>query len=214
MVKLFNRAVNGIYILIIVLLIVYIWFRYTDKIEIYNVTTGSMEEDIHRGDYILIYKNSSNYKVGDVVTFQIDNYFVTHRIVKIEDEYITTKGDANNAEDAKINKNAIVGKVIIAGGILNIIINYKFSIVAVLLAIYLFSCYIGKENKEEKIKENNEEKMEELDDPDEFIDDSSNETEEENKQEINNKKEDKIEKKEDKKQTKEGKKVNSKKEVK
>lgn len=160
MVKLFNRAVNGIYILIIILLIVYIWFRYTDKIEIYNVTTGSMEEDIHRGDYILIYKKNRNYKVGDVVTFRIADYFVTHRIVKIEDEYITTKGDANNAEDAKINKNAIVGKVIIAGGILNIIINYKFSIVAVLLAIYLLSCYIGKGNKEEKIEKDNEEKSE------------------------------------------------------
>lgn len=187
MVKLFNRAVNGIYILIIILLIVYIWFRYTDKIEIYNVTTGSMEEDIHRGDYILIYKKDRNYKVGDVVTFRIDDYFVTHRIVKIEDEYITTKGDANNAEDAKINKSAIVGKVIIAGGILNIIINYKFSIVAVLLAIYLLSCYIGKGNKEEKIEKDNEEKMEELEELGELIDDTKNEENNEEKSKVEEK---------------------------
>ena len=170
MVKLFNRAVNGIYILIIILLLIYLGFRYTDKIEIYNVTTGSMEEDIHRGDYILIYKKNGNYKIGDVITFQVNDYFVTHRIVKIEDDYVTTKGDANNTEDAKINRNAIIGKVIIAGGILNIIINYKFSIVAVLIAFYLLSCYFGGDKKTDEEKENAD--MEVLEDPSESDDDT------------------------------------------
>jgi len=151
--KLFSKVLNGIYILIIILLIIYIGFRYTNKIEIYNVETGSMEDNIHAGDYILIYKKSGNYKVGDVVTYKVNNYFVTHRIVKIEDDYVTTKGDANNTEDAKITKNEIVGKAILVGGILNIIINFKYAIVAVLLAIYLFSCYIDSTAK--KISEKN-----------------------------------------------------------
>ncbi len=142
MVKTFNKIVNGIYILIIILLVLYIGLRYTNKIEIYSVETGSMESNIHKGDYILIYKGGK-YKIGDVITFRENDYFVTHRIIDISNDGITTKGDANNTEDTKIDKTDIVGKVILVGGILNIVINFKFSIVAVLFAIYLLTCYFG-----------------------------------------------------------------------
>ena len=167
MIRLLSRAINGIYALIIILLLVYLGFRLSNKIEIYNVETGSMEDNIHRGDYILVYKTDS-YAVGDVVTFMVGEYFVTHRIIKIDGDEITTKGDANNIEDGKIDRSVIIGKVSIAGGILNVLIEYKFAIVAFLLALYLFSCYFN-DGKKKEIEESNEEnaEMAELEEPEE-----------------------------------------------
>ena len=65
---------------------------------IFNVATGSMEPTISQNDVILV-KKQDNYKLNDIITFKKDKDFITHRIIKINDTYITTKGDANNAID-------------------------------------------------------------------------------------------------------------------
>ena len=147
MAKICKIILNIIFVLLIIVLGVYVFFRFTNKVEIYNVKTGSMEDNIHVGDYILIFKKS-DYTIGDVVTYKKDNYYITHRIVKDNNDgnYIT-KGDANNVEDEMINEKDIVGKVMISGGILNIIVNYKYVLVAFFFALYLLSCYFGKEDK-------------------------------------------------------------------
>lgn len=147
--KIFDFIVNVLFVAIIALLLVYFALRVTDKIEIYNVKTGSMEEQIHVGDYILIFRKKK-YNVGDVVTFTSGDGFITHRIIKKNGSLVTTKGDANDTPDVEIYEGAIVGKVIICGGILNIIIRYKYAIVCVLLSLYLFSCYFDSVDKEEK----------------------------------------------------------------
>ena len=141
-----------VFVLLITLLGAYFILRFTGTADIYKVQTGSMEDGIHAGDYILIYKKSS-YNLGDVVTFKKDNYHVTHRIIKKNGNKITTKGDANNIEDEEINEKSIIGKVIYNGGCLNFIIDYKYAIASILLAIYLFSCYFSKKNNEEIIEE-------------------------------------------------------------
>ncbi len=131
-------------VLAIIVLIAYFALRFTNKIKIYKVETGSMEDKIHAGDYILLYRKG-NYKVDDVVTYQSNGYFVTHRIIKIDGDKITTKGDANNIEDDEITPSQIEGTVVYCGGILNIVINFKFVIVALLVGLYLVSCYFEKE---------------------------------------------------------------------
>ena len=146
--KIFKLFVNAIFMIVIILLSAYFLLRVSDKIEIYNVKTGSMEEKIHVGDYILIYRKK-NYEVGEVVTYTSNNGFITHRIIRKENGKVITKGDANNTEDNEILESTIVGKVIISGGILNVIINFKYIIVCVLLSLYLFSCYFDKEKKDE-----------------------------------------------------------------
>ena len=117
-----------------------------------------MENDIHAGDYILIVKQN-DYKIGDIITFEKADGFITHRIVKKNGDMITTKGDANNVEDEEINKSLIVGKVIMSGGIINIVINYKYALIGFLLSIYLFSCYFSDDKKiassDAKKKKNN-----------------------------------------------------------
>lgn len=154
MAKIVKLIANIIFIIIILLLATYFVFRVTGKVEIYVVKTGSMEEKIHVGDYILIYRKSS-YNVGDVVTFTSNDGFITHRIIKKDGSKIITKGDANNTEDSEIVESNIVGKVILSGGILNFIINYKYVIVCILLSLYLFSCYFEKKNNNNEVYNDN-----------------------------------------------------------
>ena len=146
MTKVVKRIIDIIFIILIVILIGYFALRNSGIIEIYEVKTGSMEDGIHPGDYVLIYKKK-NYKVGDIVTYEKDNYYVTHRIIKENSKGVITKGDANNTEDDEIKKDSIVGKVIIIGGMLNFVVDYKFGIVSFLLGIYLITLYIEKERK-------------------------------------------------------------------
>ena len=146
--KIIKIIVDTIVILLIVLIAVYFLLRICGIASIYKVKTGSMEDGIHAGDYILIYKKKT-YKVGDVVTFSKDGYHVTHRIIKKNGNRVVTKGDANNIEDDEINTNNIIGKVIYTGGLLNYLINYKFIIAGFLLFLYLISLYFDK-NKQSK----------------------------------------------------------------
>ena len=149
--KVVRWIINIFLVLVIAVLTGYLVLRLTNKVEIYDVKTGSMEENIHVGDYVLILK-ISNYNVGDVVTYKKNGYLVTHRIIKKESNTFVTKGDANNAEDEAIDGDSIVGKVYLNGGLLNIVIRYKYVLVALVISLYLISCYFGKEEdlKEEK----------------------------------------------------------------
>ncbi len=78
---------------------------------LFEVQTGSMADEINAGDWIIV-KYSKDYELKDVVTYEIDEEFVTHRIVSKYGDTFVTKGDANNAKDAPIAKDQIVGKVV------------------------------------------------------------------------------------------------------
>ena len=147
--KVLKIITTSVFIILIFILATYFLLRSRNILEIYNVQTGSMEEGIHAGDYILIYKKNK-YKVGDIVTYTKKNYFITHRIIKMEGNKVITKGDANNIEDEEINSNIIIGKVIYSGGMLNIIINFKYAIASFLLALYFISYYLDKEKQDKK----------------------------------------------------------------
>ncbi len=185
MAKIFKIIFNCLLIIIIIVLVGYFVLRCTDKIRIYNVETGSMEDKIHPGDYILLYKKS-DYHVGDIVTYRVNDYFITHRIISIDGKKVITKGDANNVEDAEISLGQIEGKAIYWGGILNFIINFKFVIAAFLVGLYLLTCYFGTDEKEsidvkdndfnfDDIEETSNEIKEENEDNIEVIDENNNE---------------------------------------
>lgn len=160
MIRVLKKIFDIIFVLIIVILCAYFILRYTNQVMIYRVKTGSMEDNIHTGDYILIIRKDE-YQVGDVITFSKNDGFITHRIIKKDGDNVITKGDANNVEDGIIDKKTIIGKVIIAGGIINIIIMYKYALIGFLLSLYLLSCYFDKndENKKsEQILEENKNK--------------------------------------------------------
>ena len=147
--KILRISFDIILIAIIILLSLYFLLRFMGKAEIFEVKTGSMEDGIHAGDYILIIKKKE-YKVGDVVTYKKDGYHITHRIIEKNGENVITKGDANNVSDDEIDISSIVGKVIIHGGILNFLINFKYAIAGLLFGIYLITCYFEMREQKEK----------------------------------------------------------------
>lgn len=149
--KILKIIMDIIFIVLIIALLGYFILRVMGLVSIYKVETGSMEDGIHAGDYILIV-NQKTYHKGDIVTFKKDDYFVTHRIVKIEGDKVTTKGDANNTIDDAISMDDIVGKVIFNGGTLNFLIEFKFAIAGFLIFLYLISSYF-ESRKEEKTVE-------------------------------------------------------------
>lgn len=77
----------------------------------YVVLTGSMEPSISPGDYICVRKvNVDKLKEGDIITFNLNGTIVTHQIVNIEGDSITTQGTANNISDEPIEKKQVIGK--------------------------------------------------------------------------------------------------------
>ena len=78
------------------------------------VLSGSMEPSYKKGS-ILYYEEvtQNELKVGDVITYTTnDGSFVSHRIMKIEDELYETKGDANSVSDPKrVSFHQIKGRV-------------------------------------------------------------------------------------------------------
>ena len=143
--KIFKIAFDIIFIFLIIILCLYFILRILGIVKIYEVKTGSMEDEIHVGDYILIIKKN-NYKVGDIVTYTKEDYYVTHRIVEKNGNKVITKGDANNVVDEEITTSDIVGKVIYHGGILNFFIDFKYIIAGGLLCLYLLSIFFEKKD--------------------------------------------------------------------
>ena len=136
---------------------------------IFNVATGSMEPTISENDIILTKKQKS-YKVGDIVTYEKNGSYITHRIVEINNSGIVAKGDANNTTDAPIKRGVIIGKVIKIienGGIWQKILTTKeisITIFFTLLAFDFALSYKDKKdgNKEKEVKQSPPDKKEDV----------------------------------------------------
>ena len=161
MVKFFNKLINILLIIIIVILAVCLILKTLNIIRVFNVKTGSMEDKIHSGDYVLTYK-TDKFNIGDIVTYKIDNYYITHRIIKMENGKVTTKGDANNVKDDDIDINQIEGKVVYYGALLNFIIIYRFIIVIFLIGLYTLNLYFLSNNKNDDELNEEEEPIDEI----------------------------------------------------
>lgn len=72
----------------------------TFNIKPVSVLTGSMKPSINEGDLLIISKcNIENIKPFDIIEFEIRGYHVVHRVIKIENKTLVTKGDNNLFED-------------------------------------------------------------------------------------------------------------------
>ena len=74
------------------------------------VLTGSMEPTLKINDFVVV-KYPNEIKVNDIISYKQDNLNqeVMHRVVKITDDIVITKGDANNTEDQPILRDQITG---------------------------------------------------------------------------------------------------------
>ena len=117
--KIFKNFFVLIFILLILLNLVLLFSKFVLKKEYpdilgysyFEVLTGSMRNEINISDIVIV-KSQANYQVGDIITYKSKNYVVTHRVVKVEENILVTKGDANNISDEPIYKNQVIGKVV------------------------------------------------------------------------------------------------------
>jgi signal peptidase I len=117
--KIFKIFFVLIFILLILLNLILLFSKFVLKKEYpdilgysyFEVLTGSMRNEINISDIVIV-KSQANYQVGDIITYKSKNYVVTHRVVKVEENILVTKGDANNISDEPIYKNQVIGKVV------------------------------------------------------------------------------------------------------
>lgn len=109
--RVFSRLLKVFCIFLVVLMIVpyvLMFFNMTP----YTITSGSMLPAYKVGSIIFVSKvDTDDIAVGDVVTFKYGKETVSHRVVKVEEEGITTKGDANkDTYEGIISYSDIYGK--------------------------------------------------------------------------------------------------------
>lgn len=78
----------------------------------FAVASGSMSPTIETNDIIIV-KINGTYKKGDIITYKSKNDFITHRVTNVFEKTINTKGDFNNTEDNTVNKEDVLGKVVL-----------------------------------------------------------------------------------------------------
>ena len=127
------------------------------------VLSGSMEPEFSKGDLIVV-RETDTYKVNDIVVFQDGNSLVVHRIINIDGETITTKGDANQSADEPITFSAVKGKVLFwipfVGGIVDAIKTPISTVCIIAAAIALIE--IPRKNEKKKDDEEKQKIIEEI----------------------------------------------------
>ena len=108
------------------------------------VITGSMEPTLNINDFVIM-KKPKNIKINDIVSYKSINSEneVLHRVIRINNNEIITKGDANNIEDKPIKLNQVtgvyIGKIKYLGNIISFIQNpFVFSVVITIFLIIMF----------------------------------------------------------------------------
>jgi signal peptidase I len=80
---------------------------------VYVVHTGSMSPAIPSRSAVLVHVG--HYRVGQVISFREHGATVTHRLVALNGEAVTTKGDADRSRDPwQVRRADIIGGVVLA----------------------------------------------------------------------------------------------------
>ena len=166
----FQLIINILLVIIALLLLVAIYNFYNLKVQkkdyvsyfgytTFNITSGSMEPTIYVDDYVFVKLNNKNIKKGDIITFKTNDTIITHRIVKIDKDTITTRGDNNNVDDNPIKRNEVIGKVIHIGheyGIFFKIIKTPQVFITFFISIILMDIALGEDKEVSKIAKKKE----------------------------------------------------------
>lgn len=128
---------------------------------VFEVQTGSMGKAIRVGDWIIV-KASDDIKLDDIITYESEGEFITHRVIESYNGTYITKGDANSAKDDPISKEQIVGKVtkvLKSFGIFRKTIFNPGVLIALIVTLYLFSFVFKKSNKKQTENSNKEDSI-------------------------------------------------------
>ena len=98
------------------------------------VLSGSMEPALSTGDLVIV-EEADSVEAGDVVVYQDGGMLVVHRVVGLEGELLTTKGDANSVPDEPIHASAVKGRVIASVPLPGRVVSFLKSPFGMVLAI-------------------------------------------------------------------------------
>ncbi len=125
------------------------YFGYT----FFEVASGSMEPALHINDVVLVKMTKDNFKNGDIIAFQIGNAIITHRVLFIDGEVITVKGDSNNVVDKPIVRDQVIGRIVKVFpelGIWKKVLTDPKILFAIFVTLLLFDFALSYGNREDK----------------------------------------------------------------
>lgn len=168
MIKLFEKIVRLVVNILTAIVLVCIIVMLYGKIEMsisnrsysnyfgytfFKVVTGSMGSVVKIDDVVIV-KITKDVKENEIITYQENNNFITHRVTKVGKTYITAKGDSNNTEDQPVLKENIVGRVvcILDGfGIWQRVFSNPQILISIFITLILFDvAFTYRDKKEEK----------------------------------------------------------------
>lgn len=143
------------------------YFGYT----FFEVASGSMKPALQVNDVILVKITNEDLKKGDIIAFQSEDAVITHRILYIDGNIITVKGDNNNIVDKPISKDQVIGKIVKIipklGVWKKVIVEPKI-LLSIFITLLLFDFALSY-NRNDKKKKKEIMKKEKEDDADEVI---------------------------------------------
>ena len=138
------------------------YFGYT----LFEVSSGSMQPTLDINDVVLVKITKEDLRKDDIITFVSENAIITHRIVFIDEDKITVKGDNNNVADTSITKDNVIGKVVRIYphlGVWKKVIMDPKILIAIFVTLLLFDFALSYNLKDDKkVKKDKKTKNEEI----------------------------------------------------
>lgn len=174
--KILNILLNVFLVIFGIILLVSIYTGVQTKIlknkysdffgySIFEVQTGSMAETINVGDWIVV-KLTKNIKLDDIITYESNGEYVTHRVIELRKGTYITKGDANTTKDSPVDQSKVVGKVVKIlpnlGFFRKTLFN-KSVLIAIIVTLFFFNLAFKKPKSKTEVKEKEEIKVKVLD---------------------------------------------------
>ena len=161
-------TVTTVIVTLVVIFAIFLMGSRLVGLQVFNVVSGSMEPTYSVGDLLYVKTvDPDAVKVGDPITFVLNEDLVvaTHRVVAIDSQnrQFTTKGDANETEDASpVHFNNLIGVPVFSIPLLGYVSAYiqnppgmyvAIALGVALLAVVFLPDILEKKGKKEDTEE-------------------------------------------------------------
>ena len=161
-------TVTTVLVVLVVVFAIFLMGSRLVGLQVFHVISPSMEPTFSVGDLLYVKAvDPDSVKVGDPITFVLNEDLVvaTHRVVAIDSEnrQFTTKGDANETEDAApVHFNNLIGVPVFSIPLLGYVSAYiqsppgmyvAIGLGVVLLAVVFLPDLLTKKAKKEEMQE-------------------------------------------------------------